>query len=380
MENVLCFLNLNTIEMLGLISGGIVALLLVLAIQSYLFWSNPERPGGPILFVKAPENKALFVLKGGSFSGRIILASKKFCILEKDGKHLIKEKSEVKENEKRMVISQDNFLGMYWIGIPPVYSIYNRNQQWQEWRLVKEKNRTIIVARDEQTPYLIVVPFEYAISVFEAESNNEVPLDVEFTVIVKPTDAILPIFDNDNAYGQLQRFVIATALLFIKTETFETLGGNLEEDGKVKVGSGKIKNRNELNDYFSTTIASLNESIPGRADCLGIKDVLGYEIIGAELNTVAISGEHKKELLKASTAKYVAEENAKAIRATADGERDAEISRSKGKEASLKVDADYLKNVSTIPGAMKVVERRGTPGLATLVEADSKNTSVMVGK
>ena len=372
MEN-LCFMSFNTAEVWGSIMGLIVAIILILLIEFYLFWSNPERPGGPILFVKAPENKAMYVLEGNSFSGKIILASKRFCILKKDDNYLIKEKTKITEDEKKMVLSQNNFFGMYWIGIPPVYSIYYRNQQWQEWELNKEENKNIIIARDEQTPYLIIVPFEYAMSLLEAESRNEVPLDVEFTVIVKPTDAILPIFDNDNAYGQLQRFVIATAILFIKSETFETLGGNVGEDGKIRELSDKIKVRTQVNDYFSTTIASLNKSIPGRDDKLGIKDVLGYEIIGAEINTIAISGDHKKELLKASTAKDVAEENAKATRATADGERDAEISRSKGKEATLNVEADFLKKASSIPGAMKVVERRATPGLTTLVEADSKN-------
>lgn len=388
MENVFCFLTLNTAEVSGLIFGTILIILLLVLIKIYVSWSDPNRPNGPIFFVKALENRAMYVLKGSSFSGRVILASQRYCIVKEEDQYEIRLRSNLSQNDKSKVLSPFNLFGLYWIGIPPIYSIYYRKQEWQEWDLDTEKNRNILISRKEKTPYLIIVPFEYAMSVLEAESKNEVPLDVEFTVIVKPVNAVTPIFDNDDAYGQLQRFIVTTALLFIKTETFETLGGNVEEDGKIKEGTKKVEDRRQLNDRFSTTIKGLNNYIPGRKkddkkkEGFGVKKLLGYEIIGAELNTVSISGDHKKELLKASTAKYVAEENAKALKAQADGERDAEISRAQGKEATLKVESDFLKTVAYIPGnAMKVVERRATPGLTTLVESDSnKKPLISVGK
>ena len=378
MENLLFTLIpdwFKELDWLGLVLGIIVGIIVIFIIYSYNKLFDPERPGGPLFFVKAPENRVMYVLRGRSFSGRIILPSKNLCVIKDKtrGRYWIKKRKELTLGEQRKVISQKSILGLYWIGIPPFYSIYYRMQEWQEWNLDVNKNRNILISRDEKTPYLIATPFEYAMSVFEAESKNEVPLDVEFTVIVEPIDATLPIFENDDAYGQLQRFVIATAVLFIKTETFETLGGNIEEEsGEIKQGSGKIKDRKELNDYFSMTIKSLNDSIPGREDSLGITDLLGYRIIGAELNTVAISGEHKKELLKASTATYVAGEEAKALKLKGQGEKEYAEQIALGQKATYDVRVNFLKDVSRIPGAMPVEERAATPNLTTLVESDSK--------
>jgi len=315
-----------------------------------------------IFFTFGRENRAMYIMTGKEFSGKVILPSKTLYVGDK---YEIKS-FELFPNDLQKSI-QPSFLGMYWIGIYPFYSIYERHQQWLEWKSLIEDGKRVIILRDEMTPYLIVKPFEYAMKAEEAEDKNGMPLNVYFTVTLMPTSAILPIFGNDNAYGQVQTKCLAEVLLFTKEKTFSNLGGdNITPD--------------VTNDEFSLLLRKLNTQIPGSPIGDGIIKVLGYEITDAKLDKVEIGGKNKEALLNASTAEYVAKENAKAKEVESEGLMKADINKAKGQEALLNTQTNFYKNISNIPGAMKVEERKATPGLTTLVEADSsKKTNLLIG-
>ncbi len=351
METYLSQPSVNMI--LGMITGAVIMLPVMFLLLCYYVLAPKN-----IFFTFGRENRAMFVMSGKKFSGRVILPSKTLSV--------DKENYEI-ANLTVNSPKQHSILGMYWIGIYPFYSIYERRQQWLEWKSTPTGRE--IQFRDEITPYLIVKPFEYAMFLKGGEDKNGVPIDLFFTVILKPVHATLPIFGNDNAYGQMQTLCIAEALLFVREKTFSNLG-------KGNTSSSITK------DEFSSVICKLNEKIPGRPDGEGTVDVLGYQIMDAKIDSIEVAGEDKeskKKLLEATTAKYVAEEKGKALKAEAKGKLAATQLEAEGKKALLDVEVEYLESLSGIPGAMKVAERKATPGLTTLVEAGSNKVSLLLG-
>jgi len=360
MENLFFLvLGFSFAKVLGLSIGIIIGILVLLLLLCYFILAPQKK-----FLSLGIENRAEFIMEGKKFSGKVILPSQTNGVY--NNYDIIDLNNPPLGFDKKNLRVQKSFLGMYWIGIYPFYSIYERHQQWLEWESTEDGRK--IRFRDVITPYLFIKPFEYAMLLRGAEDKNLVPLNVYFTIIVRPTNVRLPIFGNDDAYGQLQTQCLTQALLFVREETFLSLGGENLSPTDLK------------NDLFSSQICKINDSIPGRPDKLGTKVVLGYEILDAKLDAIEITGDKKERLLEASVVEYIAKENAKAKIAEAEGNMESNFREAKGQEAKLNVQKKYLKDVSEIPGAMKVEERRATPGLTTLVEADSdKKTSLLIG-
>ncbi|MEK7088608.1 MAG: hypothetical protein AAB913_00575 [Patescibacteria group bacterium] len=358
MENLLSFnLNLSTGMLLGLTIGMILIFSILFLLLCYYVLAPRN-----IFFTFGRENRAMFVMFGKKFSGKVILPSQTIYV---DKKYDIKKFEDLPVSTKEYQ-KQKSFLGMNWVGIYPFKSIYERHQQWLEWKSTPTGRK--IQFRDEMTPYLIAKPFEYAMFLKAGEDKNGVPLNLYFTVILEPVNVRLPIFGNDDAYGQIQTQCLALTLLFVKEETFLTLSGENKNSSSI------------VSNEFSAQICKINQSIPGRPDGFGIEKVLGYKILDAKLDAVEITGGQKERLLEASTAKFVAEETAKATVSKAEGGLKATQLEAQGKKAIFDVQKEYLTDISLIPGAMKVEERKATPLLTTLVEAgNDKRTNLLIG-
>lgn len=291
-------MSLNTGMVWGLVVGGIIILSVLFLLLCYYFLAPRN-----IFFTFGRENRASYIMIGKKFTGKVILPSKTiYC--DKENEYLIKKFTNDAEREK---FKQPSIWGMHWIGIWPFYSIYERRQQWLEWKSLTGGKRTIIL-RDEMTPYLFCKPFEYAMLLEEGEDAGGMPLDVYFTVTLMPTSATLPIFGNDNAYGQVQTKCLSQVFLFTKEKIFKNLGGDNTTSSIT-------------NDEFSLLLKGLNIQIPGSSIGDGIIKVLGYEITDAKLDKVEIGGKQKDALLNASTVEYIALENAKATVAKAEGDK-----------------------------------------------------------
>jgi hypothetical protein len=314
MEKLFIISSMLNDIILGFIVGSIITLPFLLILVAYKILAPKN-----IFFSMGKENCIMYVMSGGKFSGKIIFPSKNLYV---DKNYNIKT-----GNHNRKF----NIFGMYWIGIYPFYSIYKRNQRWMEWESTKDGR--IIRFRDEKTPYLIAKPFEYAMILDAAEDKNEIPLNIKLTITIIPRNAILPIFGNDNAYGQLQTVSLSQARTFVKRNLFSKIGGNITE---------------EINANFSKFICSMNEKIPGRSDDLGIPDALGYEILDAKLDQIEIAGANKEELIKASTVVYIAEENSKAEIHRAEGDKKAKVIRAEGEKESAILKAEGEKTAGML--------------------------------
>ena len=146
------------------------------------------------------------------------------------------------------------------------------------------------------------------------------------------------------------------------------------------IDTHKLKIKSDVNtDEFSKKITEINKEIPGRIDSLGITEALGYEILDAKLDQVEIVGSNRVKILEASTAKYIAEENACANLILAENNLKISKLEAEGTKAKLDVQSGYLKDLSEVPGAMEVEKRKATPNLTTLVE-NGKKTNLLINK
>ena len=349
----------------GLIIGTIVVFVILFLLLCYFVLAPRNK-----FFTFGRENRIMHIMTGKKFSGEVILPSKTLYIDKKD-KYNIKSFENLSQNlaeDMRRELKQHNILGMYWIGIYPFRSIYERHQQWLEWKSTPGGRE--IQFRDEYTPYLIAKPFEYAMLLVEAEDKNGVPLNIYFTVILMPTNAVVPIFGNNDAYGQVQTLCLGEALLFTKEKTFANLGGeNITPDIS--------------KDEFSKVICKLNKKIPGRFKEdpndpnkqieVGLEEALGYKILDAKLNSIEVAGTHKKEILAATTAKYVAKQNAEAEIEIAKGKKIAGKLGIDVEKYDMKIRNEFYQKIKDMPYAQQIE-------LAKKMFTDSKLTTFVSGK
>lgn len=359
---------LDTYLVWGLISGSIVILPIIFFLFCYFVLAEKN-----IFFTFGKENRLMYIMYGKKFSGKIIFPSHTSTI--DDNYNIIsKEDARYKKISNKY---QRGFFGMQWIGIWPFYQIHYRRQQWQEWTLDGDAQK--IILRDEETPYLIAKPFEYAMVLQGAEDSGGIPLNVKFSLTIKPVHATKPVFGNEDAYGQLQRFAIAEALLFVKKKTFETLGGENQNVDKQK-----------LHDEFSEQMCQLNTCIPGRPDNKGTIEILGYEITVAKIVTIDVVGDNKARIIEATTAKYEAEQKKLAKIEEAEGEFQSTLKQAEGKlqtalkeaegnKAKFKAKADFYKDISEVDGAMKVEEMDAFKG-DTLVQGNGVVPTIDINK
>jgi len=358
----LLFLSLNPETWIGLTIGTLI----MFALISFLVVYKILAPRN-IFFTFGRENYIMEVMNGKKFSGKVILPSKTLYIDRKN--YDIKKFEDLPRDYPKILrdsLKRWSFLGMYWVGIYPFRKIHFRHQQWLEWKSTATGRE--IQFRDEMTPYLIAKPFEYALLLVEAEDMFGLPLNVYFTLIVVPTNAIRPIFENDDAYGQLQTICLGEALLFVKEKSFATVGG------------GNTLNQ-ETKDEFSNKICEINNKIPGRIDGKGIIQALGYQILDAKLDQIKIVGENQKILQEASTAKYVADQKALADIAEADGRLIVSQRDAQGMKAKFDVQREYYQAILNMPGGREIEMRKATPNLTTLVEGNTESkTSLLINK
>jgi hypothetical protein len=401
----LSFMILSAGMVWGSVIGVLIMLPIIFFVICYLLWSEPNRPGGPIFFVKPAENMAVVVLKGNKFH-KIILASKntvinsKFDVLSVDeaiedylraehGARWEIFKKDLPEVVKKAILarlSQKSFWGMYWIGIPPIYKTKKIHLMWQEIKLQPkdpqkpEGEQTLtFITHDEIMPAFPIKTLNFGIFLEESEDHNNLPIDLPFNIIIKAKNLQKLLFSNIDAYDQLRNIALTAAVHFVKEETFHSMGEEEVED-KEKAAAKKNKSEKEKRERFSARLLELNEFNSDSIDKSGIVKTLGIQIVSVQMYSPELAGDLKTKLQDASTAVYVATEEGKAIAKKSEFELAAQLNKVKGEEAELKIKEAYFEKISQLPGAMKVEERKVTPGLTTLVEAGADSKIIIAAK
>lgn len=352
MKAQLLFILLDVWFTSGVIIGVVTLLPITFLLFCYAFLADKN-----IFFTFGEENRAMHVMNGKKFSGRVIFPSHTDYI---DANYDILPIPDGTPEEKEKY-QQDNFFGMYWVGIYPFRKIHFRHQQWQEWQLLN--NELTLVPRDEFTPYLITKPFAYGMWLKSAENSEGIPLDLKFTLFLKPTNVVKPVFLNDDAYGQVQGITLSAALLYTRIKTF----ASMQSDSTV------IDNVVSEHDQFSEVLCTLNEIIPGRPDKLGIDDVFGYRATGAKLNSVEVSGDNKTRVLEATTKKYEAEQEKLVVILQGEGQSEAKKRITDAEKYDMGVRTNFYQTIKDMSWAQQIE-------LAKEMFEKSKLTTFVSGK
>jgi S-ribosylhomocysteine lyase LuxS involved in autoinducer biosynthesis len=314
---------------------------------------------------------------GKRFSGRVIMAS--------DSDYVDQDSYEIKPipaGADKKEYQPKTFFDMYWIGVYPFRQIDYQRQQWIEWRIDKDTKQLELIVRNELTPYLVTKQFAYGQWLMGAENIDKLPLDLKFTIFVKPTNAVRPRFLVDASYSQLQGIVLATAALYLKMKTFESLQS-----------SGPTNLPNE-HDEFSQVLCTLNDKIPGMADIPvldgegnpttdangkaimmtpNIINLLGYKLMGAKIHDVSIAGPNKEEISQATIKVYLAGQNKQAKIVEAEGNSQAEKVMSDAKAYDMGIRTAFYTSIANMDHAQQIE-------LAKKMFEDSKLTTYVSGK
>ena len=214
--------------------------------------------------------------------------------------------------------------GLYWIGFPFQVSIYEYKFEWGKYLGQKENPDDSIEHRSEYVKS-VYVQSVYGFVVKSAETLDDVPLDMLFTVKVKHHDLSLAIYGIPSGW-------LTASQGYLEAITRERTGITKFEDVKKMSETGSRKQN-----FFGTEISEIDRELSKlygpRFESI---EFISYKIVGE-------SGLGQK-LQEASTRKFVAEKDKEARVIAADTkfyekqkENDAE------KERLQKVEGERLK-------------------------------------
>lgn len=288
-------------------------------------WEISKNEKG-ILSTVMKEGTGTFVMDGGK-AGRIIVVMRGYsCELVeevKGGVTLRREKIIPFEPTYSSGILGwlERSYGIYWIGLPPK-SRMNKKFKWSEWGNEKvaqkegaaEKTdkgsvatKTSLQRRESETNFFYVQTFPYGIILEGAETGGtkvegkdeiggNLSVDVEIDLLVRIVYPRIAIFENEDWFDQLGSIVLDHARLYVGKHPYEKLRSQADAP------SG-LPTHNEFSEY----IMKLNEYASIGKNYESIIDALGVEIVGAQIRTVALSGD-SKNLVDVTTRVYAAEQ------------------------------------------------------------------------
>lgn len=379
MEHNLCLIFLDagmTFKIILEIIGGLIIcipiIIFTFILFCYFYMADKNK-----FFSFGRENRVMYIMDGsedGSFSGKMILPSHTTYI-DSTNKFLPLPEDE----DARKDLMPKKVFGMFWIGIYPFKQLHYRHQVWGEWKVEEvieggvKKSKLKLDIRDEKTPFLIVKPFAYALMLTATENVEAMPLDFGFTAFLMPVHATLPVFANEDAFGQAQNIILGSAALFVKAYKFKELGVRITADTAATIGAAAKEH-----DAFSEFLCLLNDEIPGRTDGKGLRTLLGYEIQGAKINMVEITGENKTLIADATTKEYVAEQNKKVTVLNSEAEK---IAMDNITAAKLKR-MEFYEAIKNNPAAQQIENSKEMFGkdskLSTLVIGDKASSSILL--
>lgn len=84
-------------------------------------------------------------------------------------------------------------LGIYWIGIWPICSVYRHKQKWMTWELIPGTEKYAAVAKEKWLYHVLLSAYPYYFRAEGLECTDEIPLDVECVVtsqIINPYKSV----------------------------------------------------------------------------------------------------------------------------------------------------------------------------------------------
>src|SRR3989344_5081963 len=222
-------------------------------------------------------------------------------------------------------------LGIYWLGVYPFVQVHRYPFQWSEVQQKappegEEGKPGLTVKVIEETVYSIFAKvFPYLMELGGAQTFDKLPVKVRYVLNIRSVNPLKALFWVDNWLAKTQTAANENARDYIGETTYEYLTSEtraekerykkLKDEPAVK---GKKVRRSKS---FEQIMLGLNGKMGDKKE--GLEDLYGIEIVTVEIQSVDLAGDLDKEASRATTALYVAEQEAHAARARAQGKRDA---------------------------------------------------------
>ncbi len=228
-------------------------------------------------------------------------------------------------------------LGLYWVGWPWSNSVYVYAFEWNETFTDKADGKEKVLPRAEATDFIFVADFTYAIVTDGAETKDRLPINVLTLVTTAVRNPYRALFSGEDWMRRVTSAINSQRRAFIGNKLFEEL----------------IQTKEDERTAFSAPIIKLTDSLPddeGKPLPHGLKGRYGVIIRTADVQTIELSGEAKKEHQEAATKAYVAKQEAEATVLT--GEAKAKVVERVGEAEA-----------SALAKRLKVIKENGEDGM-----------------
>lgn len=214
-------------------------------------------------------------------------------------------------------------LGLYWVGWPWANSVYVSAFEWNETYTDKEGKEKIL-PRAEATDFIFIADFTYAILTEEAETNDRLPTNELTLITVAIRNPYRALFSGEDWMRRISAAINRHVRNFVGEKDFQ---------GLISVPKDELA-------LFSGSIIALSERLPDDKDGKlphGLLGKYGVEIRTADLQTIELSGDAKKEHQEATTMAYAAEQKAAAMRL--EGQAKADVIKMIGDQEAAALEA-----------------------------------------
>lgn len=339
---VVVLFPLLALSVFGLVVFSIAVLFLLLP------WLAKEN----ILVTKVSEGTARAIMRGNSLD-RFVMSFKRHHLNEPGKPWFDPNESDWKVVYHGSDADDDyddrswllKYLGLYWIGWPWRASVYVYQFEWNETLTDRTSGKERVLPRGEATDFIYVADFTYAIVTDEAETKDNLPTDELTLATVAIRNPYRALFSGEDWMRRVTAAINRHVRDFVADQDFEDLQ---KSEGKAK-------------EEFSAPIVKLNTELPddkrlpdGSVDPSedhGLTLRYGVLIRTADLQSIALSGEGRMRHQNATTTKYVAAQEAEAIKLK--GQAEAEVITMTGN-----AEAEALK------ARLAVIKENGEVGVA----------------
>lgn len=234
-------------------------------------------------------------------------------------------------------------LNIYWVGIPPIYSVKHYRFKWNEITMGDDGIEKL-VSRNEQTDFVFVKDFTYAIVADNAHTKEGIPIEAVHLDTLAVRNPHRALFIVDDWLLRVGSATSREARNYVGKRAFEQLLSETNEADPQAV----------VDDSFSVPICRLNKVLPDIEEPpYGLEGRYGVKIRTSDLKSINLP-EGEEDLRQATTAEYVATQNAKSTKIDSEaraqatlvtGKADADVISMKGTAAAeaLKARLDVIR-------------------------------------
>lgn len=319
-----------------LVLSGLLVVIAILVIAVIIVCANLS-----FIWTKIEENYAMIIVKGNGYH-RTIPAKKGWRVNPSD-----EGLEEVSEKPRLL----NRLLGVHFIGIPFIYSIYQYKLEWVAWKMGDDMQYRAIPER-EQLGLVYLADYPYFVEVKDVETRDLIPFTFMFIITCKVMNPYKAVFLSHDWVRQMTALVRSETIKFAGSKTFEEITSD-KKSGAIDCSSSIFN---------------------------GIKDDLlkkyGVEVVNVSVQDINPNAEFRDLTLKKTEAIRAAAAAIETARGTAESAR---INAS-GEADAIKVVA--LAQAQALTQRAEALKKAGASG-QTIVKADvatelAKNTNATI--